>query len=462
MGLRGRFVIAMLLVSAITLGTTAVTLFSPLEHRLADDQLKAMVHAAQADRLAFYRLSEEQLRPGSAVLTRIARSLRRGSGADVTVVGRTGDVLVSTDADDRTSSAAARRALLTGGVQQGESGRGRERELQTVVPLTVDGARIAVELRRPRVETAATVRVVRDAFLLAAAISLFVALGVGMLLSRRLVRRLRALRDTALRVARLGPAGELQSDDAHDEVGDLTRALATMQSGLRTQEQARRTFVATASHELRTPLTSLQIMLDSLRAELAEADPDLDQARAIAGRAEVQADRLSGLASDLLDLSRVDAGLPVRREPVPLGELIRSAIAQLEARLVADERTVVVRDPDGRWAEADPRAVVQIVSILIDNVLRHVPDGTDITVTATDHGDQAAVEVHDDGPGIPPERADRIFDRFERGDDTEATPGFGLGLAIARELARRMEGDLRLASGGPGTTFVLLLPPYEA
>jgi signal transduction histidine kinase len=230
-----------------------------------------------------------------------------------------------------------------------------------------------------------------------------------------------------------------------------------MQSRLREQEQARRSFVSTASHELRTPVASLQVMLDLLISDL-EAEPvAVDDARQQARKADEQAARLSQLAGELLDLSRIDAGLPLRSEAVELGEVLRSVMAEMEARLADEGRSVAVADGKDGWALGDPGNVARILRILLDNALRHTPARGGVRVEFVNAGDRAGVAVEDDGPGVATEDSERIFERFTRGARAEAG-GFGLGLAIGRELARHMGGDLVLEETAAGARFVLSLP----
>jgi signal transduction histidine kinase len=283
------------------------------------------------------------------------------------------------------------------------------------------------------------------------------AVGTGVLLANRLVRRLGSLRDTALRVADLGPAAEVLPDASRDEIGDLTRAFATMQAQLREQEQARRTFVSTASHELRTPLASLRLMLGLLAEDLESAAPDLDDARSQVDRAQRQSDRLGQLASKLLDLSRLDAGLPLRRELLALDETCRAVVAEFAPGSQAAGVPIELDAPDPCWAVADPGSVAQIVRILLDNALRFSPPGDAVDVRVAMRDGTPAVTVHDRGPGVEPEDRERIFERFQRGRETAGESGFGLGLAIGRELAWRMDGDLRLDAAEPGAAFVLTL-----
>jgi signal transduction histidine kinase len=272
-----------------------------------------------------------------------------------------------------------------------------------------------------------------------------------------MARRLKRLRDSAERVAQVGPVAEFHAEGRRDEIGDLSRTFGFMQQRLREQEQARRAFVATASHELRTPVASLQVMLDLLISDLEADPPAVCDALRQARGADEQAVRLSQLAGELLDLSRIDAGVPARREPVELGEVLRSVVAELDVRLTGRRGSVAVADRAGGLACGDPGNVARILRILLDNALRHAPAPGDVRAELTYDRERAGVAIEDDGPGVIPEDRERIFERFARGRDAEPG-GFGLGLAIGRELARRMDGDLVLEDIASGARFVLWLP----
>ncbi len=283
-----------------------------------------------------------------------------------------------------------------------------------------------------------------SAFLTAALAGLALTLVLGIPLSGTLVYRLRRLRQAAVRVTREGPGVEVPADRARDEVGDLARTFAVMQGQLRRQEDARRAFVATASHELRTPLTSLDGMLELLDDDLQSGDTDLQETRALLARARAQSRRLGRLAADLLDLSRLDAEVRLRSEPVELGELCRAVLAEFE--LPAGERGITPTLEVGEgpvWALGDPGSVARIVRILLDNAVRASPAGKEIKVVIHG-GSPVALSVGDRGPGIAPADREIIFRRFQRGRDTAGEGGFGLGLAIGRELAERMGGELSL------------------
>jgi signal transduction histidine kinase len=455
-GVRSRAAIALAVVSLVSIGILALVLLSPLEQRLRDDELASLERAARSARTSLSRVETEEADVRRRRLLDITRSLRRATGGDVAIVDARGRILATSDRDSPQRYPEAVRAIVTGKVQR-IAADSVDGEAHVALPAPVEGIVAAVAVRKPLTESRRAAAVVRRAFLVGAAISFVLALLLGLLLARSLSRRLTGLRDTALRVAEIGPVAEMRPDAGRDEVGDLSRAFVSMQEKLREQEQARRSFVATASHELRTPLSSLQLMLDMLRADLDAEPADIADARTQAARAEAQAERLAGLASELLDLSRLDAGIAVRAEPVELGESARATVAELEVRARESGTTLVCAAPPGVWAQADPGAVDQILRILVDNALRYAPGAT-VRIDAVARDGHAELLVSDDGPGVAGDDRDRIFARFERGS-APAGAGFGLGLPIARELAERMEGVLALdADGAPGARFVLRLP----
>jgi signal transduction histidine kinase len=237
-------------------------------------------------------------------------------------------------------------------------------------------------------------------------------------------------------------------------VGEVAIALERMRARLHAEEQGRQAFLDTASHELRTPLASLRGTVELLREELAYEAPDLESARHRAEAAQRQIDRLSALASDLLELRRVDAEAPIAAEPVDLAELAGTIAAEAEARAQAAGIALDVEVHEPAWAVGDPRAVARILRALIDNALRY--GGDSVTIEAGG----SSVCVCDGGPGVRDDERERIFGRFERG--ARAGAGFGLGLAIARGLARQMGGDVSAPAVESGACFEATLPACAA
>ena len=175
--------------------------------------------------------------------------------------------------------------------------------------------------------------------------------------------------------------------------------------------------------------------------------------------AKGEVDRLTHLATDLLDLSRLDAETPLRAEPTELTEIARAVAAEFAHRARTREVAVQVMPPPGPcWARGDPGAVARTLRILLDNALRFAPPGTEITVEPAYHGSFATLEIADVGVGVAAEDEERIFERFQRGRSSGGEGGFGLGLAIGRELAERQGGRLELRSR-PGARPGRAVPP---
>ena len=204
--------------------------------------------------------------------------------------------------------------------------------------------------------------------------------------------------------------------------------------------------------------------MELLEEDLRDGGIDIEDAQVQVTNARRELRRLSTLAGELLDLSRLDAAVQLRSEPVELGELARAVAAEFELR--ARERDVelrVVPPADGCWGRGDPDAVARVVRILLDNALRYGPPGEAITLSTSFGDGVAGLWVSDRGPGIPPEEREHVFERFHRGRAAGPESGFGLGLAIGRELAERMGGRLELADREPpGACFVLTLAAAEA
>jgi signal transduction histidine kinase len=445
---------ALLLTSAVTLGVAALTLFSPLESRLRDKGEAVVLGALRTTRPAFSRIHTDPVtgKPDAVELGNVARQLRRRAGGQTTILdGRLSTVYSSVrrDLDVPSFYLQARTALATRRIAKTLEGE----LLIAAAPLRIGSPGkpyIAVVTRRLEYVALAS-HVVSKAFAFAAAAGLAIALVLGLWLTRTLLRRLERLHDVTRQLGQGGLEAPLPADERPDEIGDLTRAFASMQARLRHQEAARRAFVATASHELRTPLASLDGTLELLADDLVAERLDIEDARERTDRAREQSRRLSNLASDLLDLSRLDAEVELRAEPVELSELCRAVAAEFDRR--AGERGVRIEmRPAGTacWAMADPGALARIVRILLDNALGVAPAGSTVSLRSSTESDRAQIVVSDEGPGVPREERERIFERFERGSTTGGRSGFGLGLAIGRELAQRMGGTLVLMDdGGP-------------
>jgi two-component system OmpR family sensor kinase len=346
-------------------------------------------------------------------------------------------------------------AATTGRVARGTEAGATGRVAEAALPLRLGSPRTGVSyvvVFSAPLEDVSTVSFVRKRVLVAAVVAVIVALLAGYMAARAFSRRVRRMEESARRVAQGDFTARFEAG-ASDELGQLARTLDAMQRQLAELETARRRFIATASHELRTPIFSLGGFLELLEDE----ELDEETRAAFLHQLRVQVDRLGKLATDLLDLSRLEAGsLELRPEPTDVGELAKAVAAEFTPRLAAHESHLEVRLAGGSVeALCDPERVAQIMRILLDNALSHTPPGTDMVVAASQDNGRARLAVTDFGPGIRRADLERVFEPFYTSDDAQ---GSGLGLAIAHELAERMEGDLSAESSSGRTTFALELP----
>ena len=243
---------------------------------------------------------------------------------------------------------------------------------------------------------------------------------------------------------------------SRDEVGELARAFNAMAADLADVERMRRDLVANVSHELRTPISALRAVLENLADGVAPADPETIEV------ALAQTQRLGRLVEQLLDLSRLESGaVPLAPERFAVHGLLDRAAREC----ALGERVVRLRievDPIDLEATGDPERLQQVVANLLDNAVRHSPAEGRVWLSAhaTDAG-TIRIAVDDEGAGIPPEEAERVFERFYRTDGGRAARdgGSGLGLAIARSIADAHGGALRAEHRHPhGCRIVLELP----
>jgi signal transduction histidine kinase len=455
--IRTRLALLVFAVAVAAVGFVYVYVAPSLEDNLEEQKLESL--ASDADEfsdpiIAGRDLDIEKLRKvvaqtgdrASARVTllrvdRVSGSLQTQPTADS--VGETGDLQFEV------ATEAARTRRIATGTETSVDGRLAQAALPV---LRGDDVERVIVYSAPLSDVEANVDLVRDRILVSGAIALLLALGAGLLLASRLARRIGVLESTARRVAR-GDLSVRFPVDRDDELGQLAVALDDMQRQLAQLDEARKRFIATASHELRTPIFSLGGFLELLQDE--ELDPETRDAFLTQLRDQV--DRLGKLATDLLDLSKLEAGsLELRPEPTDLGVLTRAVTSEFEPALARHDSRLEVRlARGGVEAEVDPERVAQILRILIDNALAHTPPGTDMVVTADRRDGRVSLSVRDFGEGIKRHSLERLFEPFYSAGDNQ---GSGLGLAIARELAERMQGRLSVEALAGRTTFTLELP----
>src|SRR5918911_2826591 len=413
-----RLSLALAVVVAGALGAVYLFVVPPLEQNLIHAKLSQLERVAPNLREQLLRESTEYGVTGdpdfvdNASTTANARVVLFNILATVPVpaLQAVDDSRQGVSSSDVERDPVALHAATTLEPQHGTLSRGDERFAEVAEPL--DDTGYVLLLSASLHDTLGSVHLVQHRLLIAGVAALIVSLLVGFGGAALFARRIRRLGRAADRIAG-GHFDEPLEDPTSDELGELARAFDRMRLRLAQLDHARREFIANASHELRTPLFSLGGFLELLTDE--ELD---DETRAeFLETMREQIERLTRLAGDLLDLSRLDAAAPA------LGD---------------DERAL------------------RIGRALVENALRHTPPGTRVVVRAGG-GDRPALEVADDGPGVPPDELGRVFERFYRGDGSLAS-GSGLGLAIARELAERMGGTLEAESEEGRTVFRLVLP----
>ncbi len=298
-------------------------------------------------------------------------------------------------------------------------------------------------------------------------VSAAVLVGLGVLswvMVRRDLRPLESMTRTAGAIAHGDLSQRVPPMPERTEVGQLGQAFNTMLDEIEVafaqraaSEERLRRFLADASHELRTPLTS--ILGYSELFDLGMQDRPADVAVSLRHIRD-EATRMATLVDDLFLLAQLDHERPFRFEPVDLAALVRRCAEALSVS--TPDRPVTVGDEGPVLVDGDADRLRQVVDNLAVNAIRHTPAGAGVAIRVTDEGSWAVVTVHDDGPGIDPSDAGRIFEPFYRSDPSRArsSGGAGLGLAIVAAIVQAHGGTVALAPG-PGATFEVRLPKVQ-
>jgi signal transduction histidine kinase len=446
-----RLSLALLLVVAIALGIVYLAVVPSLENRLVNARVSGLATAA--------RRLKPQAPPAVADLQGFVVTASLDTDTRVvayepvgtTVGGPIAESSQGQNSQDVTNDPIATRAAALQHLVSGTVSRGDDRWAEAAIPF--NGGVNVLLLRSSLASQHGSVDLVQRRVLLSAGVALLIALLLGYGGAWAFARRIRRLERAADRIAG-GRFDEPVRDSGGDELGDLAEAFDRMRVRLAQLDDARRSFVANASHELRTPLFSLAGFLELMDDEELDESTKLE----FLDQMRQQVTRLTKLASDLLDLSRLDAGrMSVEREPVDLASLGEELVEEFGPAARAGGHELEVEEHAGVVANADELRVFQIGRILVENALLHTPPGTAVRVRVLQRDGSAVLEVEDEGDGIPPEQREQLFERFFRLDGTRAS-GSGLGLAIAKELAELMEGRITVESEPGGSVFALLLP----
>jgi signal transduction histidine kinase len=360
------------------------------------------------------------------------------------------DSLQESRPGDLSEDPVALEAVTTGTAASGRVERGAASYTEAAFPLNENEV---VLLSVPLDDVLANARVIKRSLLVAGGVALAISWLVGYLIAWLFTRRIRRLESAAERLAE----GDFETpirDSGRDEVGQLADAFDSMRSRLAVLDRARGEFIANASHELRTPLFSLGGFVELLDDE--GMDPAVR--RDFLAEMRDQIDRLTRLATDLLDLSRLDAGqLEVETASFDLCAAARLVVDEFRAVAESSGRELTLDGDADLYALGDDVRVQQIARAFVENAIRHTPPGTPIAVSVEERDGHAVLEVVDRGPGIPEEDQEHLFQRFYRAAGGKAS-GSGLGLAIAAELATRMDATIEVMSVPGRTVFTLKLP----
>ena len=337
-------------------------------------------------------------------------------------------------------------------------------ELKRGIPIEVDGDVVgylipssaslsALPLDTPQAEFLARVR---TSLWIGVLVALGAALIVGGLLFRSIIAPLRRLTVASQAIAR-GDLTARAPVRGRDEVAQLADAFNRMAESLHRAEEARRNQTADIAHELRTPLTVLQGTLEAMVDGVYPADRE----NLLAALAQVRT--LARLVEDLRLLALADAGqLRLHKAPLDLRPLLQETLEAHQARAQEKGVTLALEAPPALpLVLADRDRIAQVVGNLLSNALRYVPEGGHVAVRVEDRGREVVVAVADDGPGVPEEDLDRLFERFWRGDPARrrATGGSGLGLSIARYIVEAHGGRIWAEpTPGGGLTVLFALP----
>ncbi|WP_113702623.1 sensor histidine kinase [Nonomuraea lactucae] len=315
-----------------------------------------------------------------------------------------------------------------------------------VVVLRADRGQTVVAAR-PVGEISTSLRTAGRVLLVGTPLLIVLLAAASWLIIGRTLRPITALRRGASEITHTARSRRLPVPESRDEVHQLAVTLNGMLARLEEAEQRQRALVSDAAHELRSPLASIRLQL-----EVALGHPEGQEWPETAEGVLEDAMRLSRLAEDLLALARLDerGGVPARREPVHLDEVVRQTADRYgEARLTVCEPVVV---------RGDALDLSRVLTNLVDNAVRHTTSKVEVALTA-----DGVLTVADDGPGIPAQDRERVFNRFTRLDSGRSRDegGAGLGLAIVRETVRAHGGGVRLEDASPGLRVVVRLPVAE-
>ena len=297
--------------------------------------------------------------------------------------------------------------------------------------------------------------------------ALLLSVGGAYLLARAALSPVDAVVRTARQIGESDLSKRLPVAYPKDEIGRLTTTindlLGRLQTAFARREEAlsrQRRFAADASHELRTPLTSIAGYARMLR-DWGLEDPKT--ARESVAAIQEESERMGELVESLLSLARGDADAPLELAPGDLNTVAASAMKAAQAAAGGKVAFEYVAPEEPVEASFDKIRIRQVADILLDNAMKYTPEGGTVTTSLGQDNGWARLEITDTGIGIPAEELPLVFERFHRVDSARSEGGAGLGLSIARQIARAHGGEIEAKSEpGKGSTFVLCIPRSRA
>ncbi len=322
-------------------------------------------------------------------------------------------------------------------------------------PIVEEGQRVGIiQVAQSLASVQDTLNQLLRALLIGGVALIALAAGGGYFLAARALAPIDRMTQTARTISAQDLSARLDLPETDDEVGRLAATLDLMLERLDDSLQRERRFIADASHDLRTPLAAMQAILDVTRAQprsTQEYERALDDL-------EFETKRLNTLTENLLRLARGDGQASRVREQVDVSLLLSDVCESLAS--LAEQKGLMLTCETAPLlvVNGDSDELVRMFVNLIENAIKYTENGG-VTVTARADGRTLRIQVQDTGPGIFAEHLPHIFERFYRADASRSTEGAGLGLAIAREIARAHGGNIQARSAeGEGSTFIVLLP----
>lgn len=429
----------------VVVAATSLAAFFTMRHQLlnsVDQSTLAMARTGVKKLVTEGTFSlQEGSRPGLLSVTDICAELRDPTGVVQDRAPATCDL--DSGAPEAAVARGERDQVVRG--VQGQSGNYR----MATIPLGGGGSLSIAQSLEP---TESVLTKLSWITLLVGGIGVLAAGLAGMAVARSGLRPVRRLTDRAEEIARTDQLRPIEVT-GDDEVARLAAAFNEMLAALFASRERQRRLIADSGHELRTPLTSMRTNLDLLAQADQRGGLDPTQRAELLSDVRAQAEELTTLVQDVVELARDDA---IRRDPEPLdlADIVDRAVERVRRRAGAGAVRFDVRTQP--WmVVGEPQSLERAVLNLLDNAVKWSPDGGVVTVRLLD----GMLDVYDEGPGIPEEHQPHVFERFYRADDARQMPGSGLGLAIVRQAAERHGGSV-LAGTAPhgGAAFRLLIP----